>query len=652
MDDLTNSSMLHEWWNTSHLDGGNASFLEQLYESYLSDPDSIDPRWRSYFDTLPPVGAVTQDVPHSAIRDAFRKYARQGSQIQPMAVPLATKVDNEQTWKQIRVLQLINAFRFRGHQHAKFDPLELEERPVISELHLDYHGLSDADLDTVFDTGSLVGKDQASLREILDILTTTYCGNIGSEYMHITATSEKRWIQKRLESSRCIPAFSVETRHRLLNRIIAAEGIERYLHTKYIGQKRFSLEGAECLIPMLDELIQHGGKEGGQEIVIGMAHRGRLNVLVNIMGKTPAELFLEFEGKSKRNGNNTGDVKYHMGFSSNIKTSGGPVHIALAFNPSHLEIVDPVVEGSARARQERRNDKDGGQVIPVLIHGDAAFAGQGVVMETINMSQSRGYSTKGTVHIIVNNQIGFTTSNQKDARSTLYCTDVAKMVNAPVFHVNGDDPEAVLYVTQLALDYRMAFRKDVVIDLACYRRHGHSEADEPFSTQPIMYKRIKGKPTAVAIYSQKLVDEGVITASMSEAIINDYRLALESGNSVVPELIRHDQVSYSYEEAWKPYMVQACSVITDTTIPIDTIRDLTRQLDRLPEGFVLHSNVAKVCENRRKMAAGAIPIDLGFAEIMAYAALLKNDFNVRLSGQDCGRGTFFHRHAVLHDHKS
>ncbi|HEY4732845.1 MAG TPA: thiamine pyrophosphate-dependent enzyme, partial [Gammaproteobacteria bacterium] len=482
MDDLTNSSMLHEWWNTSHLDGGNASFLEQLYESYLSDPDSIDPRWRSYFDTLPPVGAVTQDVPHSAIRDAFRKYARQGSQIQPMAVPLATKVDNEQTWKQIRVLQLINAFRFRGHQHAKFDPLELEERPVISELHLDYHGLSDADLDTVFDTGSLVGKDQASLREILDILTTTYCGSIGSEYMHITETSEKRWIQQRLESSRCIPALSVETRHRLLNRIIAAEGIERYLHTKYIGQKRFSLEGAECLIPMLDELIQHGGKEGVQEIVIGMAHRGRLNVLVNIMGKTPAELFLEFEGKSKRNGNNTGDVKYHMGFSSNIKTPGGPVHIALAFNPSHLEIVDPVVEGSARARQERRNDKDGGQVIPVLIHGDAAFAGQGVVMETINMSQSRGYSTKGTVHIIVNNQIGFTTSNQKDARSTLYCTDVAKMVNAPVFHVNGDDPEAVLYVTQLALDYRMAFRKDVVIDLACYRRHGHSEADEPFST--------------------------------------------------------------------------------------------------------------------------------------------------------------------------
>ena len=292
MDDLTNSSMLHEWWNTSHLDGGNASFLEQLYESYLSDPDSIDPHWRSYFDTLPPVGAVTQDVPHSAIRDAFRKYARQGSQPQPMAAPLATKVDNEQTWKQIRVLQLINAFRFRGHQHAKFDPLELEERPVISELHLDYHGLSDADLDTVFDTGSLVGKDQASLRESLDILTTTYCGNIGSEYMHITATSEKRWIQKRLESSRCIPAFSVETRHRLLNRIIAAEGIERYLHTKYIGQKRFSLEGAECLIPMLDELIQHGGKEGVQEIVIGMAHRGRLNVLVNIMGKTPAELFL------------------------------------------------------------------------------------------------------------------------------------------------------------------------------------------------------------------------------------------------------------------------------------------------------------------------------------------------------------------------
>jgi len=652
MDDVTKANTLLALWNTSHLAGGNASYLEQLYESYLSAPDSIDPHWKDYFDTLPYPDTTTHDVSHSDIRNTFRKPARYGAHLQ---APLATSAavnDSEQQSKQIRVLQLINAFRFRGHQYAKFDPLELEERLAIPELHLDYHGLSVSDLDSVFDTGSLAGKDKASLGEIIEILTATYCGNVGAEYMHITETNEKRWIQNRLENSRCTPDFAVETKQRLLNRIIAAEGLERYLHTKYIGQKRFSLEGAESLIPTLDELVHRGGKQGIQEIVIGMAHRGRLNVLVNIMGKTPAELFLEFEGKAKGNGQSTGDVKYHMGFSSNIKTPGGPVHVTLAFNPSHLEIVDPVVEGSARARQERRNDKDGGQVVPVLIHGDAAFAGQGVIMETINMSQSRGYSTKGTVHIVINNQIGFTTSNQRDARSTLYCTDVAKMVNAPVFHVNGDNPEAVLYITQLALDYRMAFRKDVVIDLVCYRRHGHSEADEPFCTQPLMYKKIKDKPTAVSMYSQKLIDEGHIASDEIDIMANNYRQALEAGDSVVPELIRHDQASYSYDEAWKPYIDKDWLVAIDTSVQIDAIRDLAQQLSQLPEAFVLHTNVTKIFDNRRKMAAGALPIDWGFAEIMAYATLLKEDFNVRLSGQDCGRGTFFHRHVVVHDQKS
>ena len=652
MDDVTKANTLLALWNTSYLAGGNASYLEQLYDAYLGDPGSVDPHWREYFDTLSLEDTAVTDVSHADIRNIFRKLTRHGTHLQAPQAPLTAATDTEQQWKQIRVLQLINAYRFRGHQYSTVDPLELEERVDIPELHLEHHGLSEADLDLTFDTGSLAGQEKRSLRDILEILTATYCGNIGAEYMHITETNEKRWIQNRLENSRSMPNFAAETKQRLLNRIIAAEGLERYLHTKYIGQKRFSLEGAECLIPMLDELIQRGGKEGVQEIVIGMAHRGRLNVLINIMGKTPAELFLEFEGKSRGNGDNTGDVKYHMGFSSNIKTPGGPVHVTLAFNPSHLEIVDPVVEGSARARQERRNDKDGGQVVPVLIHGDAAFAGQGVIMETINMSQSRGYSTKGSVHIVVNNQIGFTTSNQKDMRSTLYCTDVAKMVNAPVFHVNGDDPEAVLYVTQLAFDYRMAFRKDVVIDLVCYRRHGHSEADEPFCTQPLMYKKIKDKPTTVTIYSRQLADEGNIATDESDAMTNDYRLALEAGDCVVPELIKHDQASYSYEEAWKPYIDKDRINAVDTSVPLDNIRDLAQQLAQLPEAFVLHSNVSKIFDNRRKMAAGALAIDWGFAEIMAYATLLKEDFNVRLSGQDCGRGTFFHRHAVVYDQKS
>ncbi len=655
MDDLTKDNTLLGWWNTSYLAGGNASYLEQLYEAYLGNPDSIDPHWRGYFDSLSFEEPRSRDVSHAAVREAFRKLARHGGRLTttpPTASPGVNKGDELQ-WKQIRVLQLINAFRFRGHQYARLDPLEHEEREEVPDLHLEYHGLTEADLDLRFDTGSLAVQDhKASLREILEILTTTYCGNIGAEYMHITETDEKRWIQSHLENSRCIPNFPVKYKQRLLNRIIAAEGLERYLHTKYIGQKRFSLEGSECLIPMLDELIQRSGGDGVQEVVIGMAHRGRLNVLVNIMGKTPSELFLEFEGKARKNGQSTGDVKYHQGFSSNIMTSGGPVHVTLAFNPSHLEIVDPVVEGSARARQERRNDKDGGQVVPVLIHGDAAFAGQGVVMETINMSQSRGYSTKGTVHIVVNNQIGFTTSYQRDARSTLYCTDVTKMVNAPVFHVNGDDPEAVSYVTQLAFDYRTQFRKDVVIDLVCYRRQGHSEADEPFCTQPLMYKKIKDHPTTLTIYANKLVEEGSITASDADRIVDDYRHALEAGDCVVAELIKHDQASYSYEEAWKPYVDKEWNDAVDTAVDVDTLRELARQLTQLPPAFVLHTNVSKIFDNRRKMAAGALGVDWGFAEIMAYATLLKEEFNVRLSGQDSGRGTFFHRHAVVYDQKS
>jgi 2-oxoglutarate dehydrogenase E1 component len=400
----------------------------------------------------------------------------------------------------------------------------------------------------------------------------------------------------------------------------------------------------------LDELIQRSGSYGVKEMVIGMAHRGRLNVLVNIMGKKPADLFAEFDGKAKSTNDGTGDVKYHLGYSSDMQTPGGPVHLSLAFNPSHLEIVGPVVEGSVRARQQRLRDKYGARVLPVVIHGDAAFAGQGVVAEMFNMSQARGYTTKGTLHVIVNNQIGFTTSAQHDARSTMYASDMAKMVGAPIFHVNADDPEAVMFVTQIALDYRMTFRKDVVIDLICYRRHGHNEADEPSVTQPMMYRAIRELPTTRELYARKLANEGVLDANDAQERVSTYQKALDAGDCVVPNFLAREQAKHSYDD-WTPYIGKSCPDNVDTHVSIDEIRELAERMDRLPEGFELHPVVNKVFDARRKMAAGAQPIDWGFAETMAYATLIKDGYPVRLSGQDAGRGTFVHRHAIVYNTK-
>ncbi|RRQ20547.1 2-oxoglutarate dehydrogenase E1 component [Thiohalobacter thiocyanaticus] len=634
---------MQQLWADSQLTGHNAAYLDELYDRYLEDPAQVEEHWRTFFDMLPTVDPARREDSHTAIREQFRTLTRRPAGRSGPA-PTATASHEE---KQIRVLQLINAYRFRAHQIADIDPLGLRERPDIPELKPAHHGLTDADLDLVFDTGSLAGVERTSLSEILDLLDCTYAGHIGVEYMHITETGEKRWLQQRLESCAGPPRFAEETRLRILDRLTAAEGLERYLHNRYVGQKRFSLEGGDSLIPILDELIQRGGVHGVKELVIGMAHRGRLNVLVNIMGKTPAELFQEFEGKAGRESSGSGDVKYHLGFSSDIQTQGGPVHINLAFNPSHLEIADPVVEGSVRARQDRRNDTEGASVVPVLIHGDAAFAGQGVVMETFNMSQSRGYSTKGTVHLVINNQIGFTTSYQRDARSTQYCTDIAKMVNAPILHVNGDDPEAVLFVTQIALDYRMTYHKDVVIDLVCYRRHGHSEADEPTATQPLMYHSIKQKPSARSLYAQLLVEAGLIDAQTPERLLEEYRDALDAGRSVVKELIPAEQSPYPHAVDWKPYIGRSCTADVHTAIDAARLKRLWQGLSSLPEGFEIHPNVGKIMENRRKMTAGALAIDWGYAETMAYASLVTEGYPVRLSGQDSGRGTFFHRHAVL-----
>ncbi len=632
----------------SPLAGANAPYLEAMYEAYLQDPAAVDPAWRAYFDALPRVDGHATDTPHAPVRAAFRRLARSGGVPVGQPAPAAERADVER--KQIRVLQLIHAYRVRGHQRANLDPLGLTEPRPAPDLDLHFHGLTPYDLDTVFDTGSLVGPRTARLGEILDALKRTYCGTLGVEYMHITDTAEKRWLQSCLESVRGVPPYPPEVKQRLLDRLTAAEGLERYLHTKYVGQKRFSLEGAESLIPLLEEVIQRAGAYGVKEIVIGMAHRGRLNVLVNIMGKRPRDLFLEFDGKAQTSNDGTGDVKYHLGFSSDVQTPGGPVHLALAFNPSHLEIVGPVVEGSVRARQQRLRDKRGARVLPVVIHGDAAFAAQGVVMETLNLSQARGYSTRGTVHVIVNNQIGFTTSAPHDARSMPYASDVAKMIEAPIFHVNGDDPEAVLFAAQIALDYRMTFRKDVVIDLVCYRRHGHNEAEEPSITQPVMYRRIKELPTTRELYARTLIAAGLTDAADAQQRVAAYQRALDAGDVVAPNFLPREQVRHSYTD-WNPYLGGRCPEDCDTRVPLAAIRALAERMERLPEGFELHPIVAKIYEARRKMAAGATPIDWGFAENLAYATLLKDGYGVRITGQDTGRGTFAHRHAIVYNYK-
>ncbi|MEL0027781.1 MAG: thiamine pyrophosphate-dependent enzyme, partial [Perlucidibaca sp.] len=531
---MQDGQMLRQW-STSQLSAENAAYVEELYEQYLVAPHTIPEDWRTYFEKLPRVEGISQDTPHKGVREQFLLLAKNSSRAQPMPTG---RLSTEHERRQVGVLQLIAGYRNRGHQKARLDPLGLMPRVQVPDLDLASHGLSLADLDTVFQTGNLaIGKEECTLREMVDAMEAVYCGSIGVEYMHIVDTDQKRWLQQRMEGRRGNPGFQPETRRHLLEQVTAAEGLEKYLGTKYAGAKRFGLEGGEAMIPMLAEMIQRAGSYGTKEVVIGMAHRGRLNALVNILGKNPSDLFDEFEGKSASLKKGSGDVKYHQGYSSNMMTPGGEVHLAMAFNPSHLEIVSPVVEGSVRARQDRRGDLDGRLVLPISIHGDAAFAGQGVVMETFQMSQTRGYRTGGTIHIVVNNQVGFTTSRIEDARSTEYCTSVAKMVQPPIFHVNGDDPEAVLFVTQLALDYRMEFKRDVIIDMYCYRRRGHNEADEPSATQPVMYQVINNLPTTRALYADRLQKAGVIQPGEADAMVNAYRQALDSGEHVFKSLV-------------------------------------------------------------------------------------------------------------------
>jgi 2-oxoglutarate dehydrogenase E1 component len=613
--------------NGSPLFSGNAEFLDALYESYLENPENVDPAWRSYFSDL---GAADLSIGGNG------------------AAVMGTAAGSALAEKQVKVLEFISANRYRGHREADLDPLKLLEHPKMPELHLAHYGFTDADLDRRFNTASLYMESEATLREIRDVLKKTYCSTIGTELTHITATHEKRWIQERLETVHGDFNYSREKKLDILKWVTASRKLEDYLHRRYVGQKRFSLEGGDALIPMLDEVIQRAGENGVKEAVIGMAHRGRLNVLVNILGKHPKVLFGEFEGKIDV-GQGSGDVKYHLGFSSDVQTPGGPVHLVMAFNPSHLEIINPVVEGSVRARQERRHDNGHDQVLPILIHGDAAFAGQGVVTETLNLSETRGYGTGGTVHMVINNQIGFTTSDPRDSRSTLYCTDVAKLVQAPIFHVNGNDVEAVIFVSQLALDYRMHFKKDVVIDLVCFRRYGHNESDEPFATQPMMYKKIKNQLGPRRVYGDKLVAEGVMKEGEPEAVADAYLAALEGDTTMSRPLVESTGIDYLAD--WTPYLGTSWRDAADTAIPMDEVEELGHKIAEFPEDFELHRSVQRIVDARHEMARGERPMDWGFAENLAYAALLKDGYSVRLSGQDSQRGTFFHRHAVLHNQK-
>jgi len=639
------SDSLRALLETTPLGAGNAPYLESLYEQFLDEPESVEPRWREYFRSL--AGVTTGERAHGPIRAALVRRANGDSALRMQ--PASSEVSA----KQGAVSRLIQVYANRGHLLADIDPLGLMVRPVPEVLELSYFGLSDADLDTEFFTGSRTTaiSKRLKLRDIIAQLRHIYCGTIGAEFAHVSDSTERLWLQDHFQEGRVQHRFSAEERKNILWQLTAADGLERFLATRYPGQKRFSLEGGDSLIPLLDDLIQQGGARGIEELVIGMAHRGRLNVLVNVMGKSPQVLFSEFEGHYDANHMlGSGDVKYHKGFSTDVRTPGGDVHVALAFNPSHLEVVNPVVEGSVRARQQRRSDHEGDHVMPVLIHGDAAFAGQGVVMETLQLSEARGFYTGGTVHVIINNQVGFTTSDPRDMRSTLYCSDVAKMIEAPILHVNGNDPEAVCFAARLALEYRMKFHKDVVIDLVCYRKLGHNEADEPAATQPVMYQAVRHQTPPRLLYAQVLESEGVIDGAAADHMIEQYRQGLDAGRSQARQAL--GMIGNKHTVDWSKYHNVDWTSVVETGVQLETLRDLGNKIVAFPADFTLNRQVVRIVQDRERMLAGELPLDWGCAETLAYATLLHGGFEIRLTGQDSGRGTFFHRHAVFHDQAS
>lgn len=640
---MQNKTTMQDFQQSSYLEGENLAYIEGLYETFMTNPEAVSEDWQAFFKSL---SSDENPVSIDGIRDYFIKLAQQKRGGTTQASGQA-KVDVDIA-KEKAVIELINAYRAYGHLHANVDPLGLAQPQNLATLNLDYYGLSSADLQKCFVAGELIGKPEATLQEILDFLKQTYCGTLGVEYDYISDPEELEWLRHQIETVGH-QAFSKASKQYILKQLCAAEGLEKFLGMKYVGQKRFSLEGGDSLIPLLTLLLESSSELDVTESVIGMAHRGRLNVLINVLGKAPKELFAEFEGQLVEK-LGTGDVKYHKGFSSDVELNNQkPMHLALAFNPSHLEIVAPVVQGSVRARQRRQNNHKTDHVLPIIIHGDAAVAGQGVVMETLNFSQTRGFSTGGSVHIVINNQIGFTTNNLPDARSTPYCTDIAKMVEAPVFHVNSDDPETVAFVAQLAARYRARFNKDLFIDLVCYRRQGHNEADEPAITQPKMYQVIRELPTARQIYAQRLIDEGVISQQQAEQYYQDYMNLLGDGEQVVDTLSSEQSTNNHIYADWEKHLGQSLHEQVDTSYPLDKLCELAHRHNQIPEHMEVHKQVKRLLKEREAMANDEQLVNWGFAENLAYATLLESGYPVRLCGQDSGRGTFAHRHAKIHD---
>lgn len=606
----------------SYLSNTSPEFVENLYKEYKANPESVNPEWQRFFEGFDFAQTSYGDDPVVS-GDGIAE-------------------------KEIFVLNLIQGYRSRGHLFTKTNPVR-ERRKYTPTLDLETFGLEASDLDTVFQAGKEVGLGPAKLRDIVELLNQTYCQSIGAEYHYIRHPKVVKWLSDRMESSRNTPAFDIEKKKHLLNKLNEAVIFETFLGTKFVGQKRFSLEGAESLIPALDAVIEKGASLGIKEFVIGMAHRGRLNVLANTLRKEYDEIFSEFEGKKYENTVFQGDVKYHLGFSADIETSEGkPVHLSLMPNPSHLETVDPVVTGSARAKIDRKYGGDFGAVAPILIHGDAAVAGQGIVYEVIQMSQLEGYKTGGTVHIVVNNQIGFTT-NYLDARSSTYCTDVAKVTKSPVFHVNGDDVEALVFAIEMAMEYRQRFKQDVFIDLLCYRRHGHNEADEPAFTQPLLYKIIKKHPDPRKIYFEKLLNSGAVEADMAKELEVGFKKELqgELEESRSTEKLQHaPYLKGTWEGIRRVKNEDFDGESPETGVSIEVLKDIVEKTHDIPADFKAHKKIRKLFGDRLKMAEED-RLDWALGELLAYGTLLKDGHPIRLSGQDVRRGTFSHRHSYL-----
>ena len=628
------SKSLEERFLDSFKNGGNSEYLEILYEDYLENPNSLPSEWKKYFDSIQN-GQI--DVSHKSIEEQFRN----------KKFPTEAKVEISENSKASDVQNLINAYRRRGHQVANIDPLGLRLKKEVPDLKLGFHNLSENDLESSFSISNFQNSKELSLKDIISSLKQTYTASLGYEFMHIMDSRIRRWFLDKIEGKPTPYSFNSDEQEHILKRLVDSEGLEKFLASKYPGAKRFGLEGGESLVPLLDTLIEDFGSRGVKELVLGMSHRGRLNVLINVMGKKPSELFTEFAEDFEEDDAKTGDVKYHLGFSSNILTSGGEVHLALGSNPSHLEIVNPVILGSVKARQDRRLDSAQDMVVPILMHGDASFSAQGVVMEILQLSQTRAYGVGGTVHIVVNNQIGFTTSLKEDARSTEYCTDVAKMIDAPIIHVNGDDPEASVMAAKLAVEFRDTFKRDIIVDFVCYRRRGHNETDEPFATQPMMYKEITSKNTVTELYLSDLLNGDSEINEKYEVFKSNYRKSMEKGEMVAESMASDPDHSLHFD--WSAYIKPNLKKSYPTNVSLQHLKESMAPGFDFDKGTSVQKQVAKLYDERREMLEGKIPMNWGFAEMAAYATLLKENYPVRITGQDSRRGTFSHRHLVIKD---